>query len=297
MIRINTCKIAPAILIAATLSAAAQDKPVAPMVLVKAGEYPLGANDGPASNRPRHLVRLRAFRIDRFEVTNAQFAKFLNTLDVRIRQDRPSRGSLRPGDLGGSDATRLFRNRSGKPPFIELDDDDAQIVIKGGKFMPAAGSESRPVPEVTWIGAVAYCRWRGARLPTEAEWEAAARGESDRPYPWGSKMPDSQRAVFARDKGLTANADSMPASATPTGIFHMAGNLAEWTSSLVRPYPYRADDGRENPASNGERITRGGDHTYDIEPDKLKVTFPDGYSRNPAAGHRHIGFRCAADAH
>ena len=296
MIRFNHTALILAMSISSVFAAIAQEKHATPMILIEAGEYPLGANDGPASNRPRHVVQLRAFRIDRYEVTNAQYAAFLNTLDLRIKQDRPSRGSLRPGDVSDPDATRLYRNRGSKPAYIELDDDDAQIVVKDKKFVPAAGSEHRPVPEVTWIGAVAYCRWRGARLPTEAEWEAAARGKSDRPYPWGKAAPDSRRAVFGRDKGLTANVGAMPASATPSGIFHMAGNMAEWTPSLVRPYPYRAGDGREDPASTGERITRGGDHTFDVEPDKLKVTFRDVYSRNPAAGQRHIGFRCAADA-
>ena len=296
MIWFNHAALILAVSISSGLAAIAQEKPATPMILIKAGEYPLGANDGPASNRPRHVVQLQAFRIDRFEVTNAQYAAFLNTLELCIKQDRPSPGGLRPGDANGPDATRLYRNRSGKPAYIELDDDDAQIVVKGRKFIPVAGSESRPVPEVTWIGAAAYCRWRGARLPTEAEWEAAARDRTDRAYPWGNAAPDSRRAVFGRDKGLTANVGSMPASATPNGIFHMAGNMAEWTSSLVRPYPYRAGDGREDPASTGERITRGGDHTFDVEPAKLKVTFRDGYSRNPAAGHRHIGFRCAAYA-
>ncbi len=85
------------------------------------------------------------------------------------------------------------------------------------------------------------------------------------------------------------------AGATPEGIVGLAGNTHEWTSSLYRPYPYRADDGREDPDGDGERVTRGGAH------DGLAVHMRaawrgDGVSRRPGAGHHNIGFRCARDA-
>jgi iron(II)-dependent oxidoreductase len=86
-----------------------------------------------------------------------------------------------------------------------------------------------------------------------------------------------------------------PAGATPRGIQDMAGNLAEWTHSLYRPYPYDAEDGREDPDARGERVTRGGDYLFDTRPSRLATYFRDGFSRDPARGHRHIGFRCAAD--
>lgn len=74
----------------------------------------------------------------------------------------------------------------------------------------------------------------------------------------------------------------------------MSGSLAEWTSSLMFPYPYDAEDGREDPTSPGERVTRGGDYLYDAEPSTLTATHRDGFSNAPGRGHRHIGFRCAA---
>ena len=89
---------------------------------------------------------------------------------------------------------------------------------------------------------------------------------------------------------------SHPKGATPKGVFDLAGNEAEWTSSLFKSYPYDAKDGRENPNAPGERITRGGDHVFDVAPYQLTGTFRDGFSRNPRRGHRHIGFRCANDA-
>ncbi|WP_165802846.1 formylglycine-generating enzyme family protein [Pelagivirga sediminicola] len=84
--------------------------------------------------------------------------------------------------------------------------------------------------------------------------------------------------------------------ATAGGALDMSGSLAEWTSSLKRPNPYDPADGREAPDSAGERITRGGDYIYDAAASTLTATHRDGFSNAPGRGHRHIGFRCAADA-
>jgi formylglycine-generating enzyme required for sulfatase activity len=97
--------------------------------------------------------------------------------------------------------------------------------------------------------------------------------------------------------GRTPPVGSRPAGATPEGVHDLAGSLQEWTSSLDRPYPWRADDGRENPDVRAhrrvERITRGGDYVFDTEPARQTGWYRTGYSRDPGRGHRHIGFRCA----
>lgn len=267
-----------------------------PMVRVEGGNYPVGEDESAPSARPRHIVRLKPFLIGKHEISNAQYAAFLNSLKIGLLRDAPP-GAITRSHVRGPEAGRVLCTGDRRLlTYIELDDDDAQIGIYKGRFAPAPGYTLRPVPETTWAGAVAYCAWRGLRLPTEAEWEAAARGKTARRYPWGNGPLTRERAVFAVPKGLTANVASMPAGATPQGLLHMSGNLAEWTSSLFRPYPYHAGDGREDPAAPGERVTRGGDHTYDVEPAKLTAFFRDGFSRNPRAGHRHIGFRCARDA-
>jgi len=291
----TTARAAARALVAALAVAASTDSAATgeDMVRIEPGRYVIGSGDGRASARPAHEVALDAFSIDRFEVTNGDFAAFLNALDIRPLGDRPY-GRIGPGDLEGTDAGRVWGGASGNPgAYIELDDVDARIEIRDRRFVAAAGREDHPVTESTWLGALAYCRSRGARLPTEAEWEAAARGGEGRTYPWGESPPGPERAAFGRRRGETAPVDSHPQGATPEGLHHLAGNVAEWTSSLFRPYPYRAGDGREDPEARGERVTRGGDYLFDTSPDRLTTYFRDGFSRAPDRGHRHIGFRCA----
>jgi formylglycine-generating enzyme required for sulfatase activity len=258
----------------------------AAMVRIAGGIYRIGAAG------EVHPVELKPFRIDRTEVTNAQFAEFLNALPVKpsgtARGGKVSATNLAPADRA------LFLEQGSPYPIIGLDDEEARIGVREGRFAADAGLENHPVAEVTWGGAVAYCHWRGARLPTEAEWEAAARGMQGRRYPWGDAPPTAERAVIGQPSGATLPVGSRPKGATPDGLLDMAGSLAEWTSTLFRPYPYRADDGREDPADPGERVTRGGDYVFQPQPEHLLGWQRAGFSRRPSSGHRHIGFRCAA---
>ncbi len=292
----RSAAMAAALALSVSAGAAAQ-APLEPrMVEIEGGAYAIGSPDGRESARPRHTVTLASFLIDAHEVTNGEFAAFLNTLEVKAKRDVRA-GALRPDDVEGPDADRLWGGTNGNDrAYIEMDDMDARIAIVGGRFAPEPGFANHPAPESTWHGAKAFCAWRGARLPTEAEWEAAARGKEGRAYPWGDAPPTPERAVFARGRGETDPVASHPEGATPDGVFDLAGNEAEWTSSLFKPYPYDASDGRENPNAPGERVTRGGDHVFDVVPDRLTSYFRGGFSRNPRRGHRHIGFRCAKDA-
>ncbi|MBB3808563.1 formylglycine-generating enzyme family protein [Pseudochelatococcus contaminans] len=271
-------------------------KAQADMIAIPAGTYPIGRDDAAADQKPAHAVALKAFRVDRTEVTNAAFAEYLNLLGLRVS------GPFAGGKLAenaGEDATLLREQRWGvhnQYPIIALNDENARIGHDGNRFVSAAGFEDHPVAETTWAGARAYCNWRGARLPTEAEWEAAARGTDGRRYPWGNELPDATRAYVNRNPDATAPIGSLPAGASPFGALDMAGSVAEWTSTLKRPYPYNAADGREAPDTPGERVTRGGDYQYDNNAEKLSASHRNGFSNKPSQGHRQIGIRCAADA-
>ncbi len=235
------------------------------MIVIPAGVFTMGSDDGPEDERPAHQINLAIFEIDRLPVTNSQFAEYI--------------GAIGTHNKGGE---RLY----------DFDDPDARIHRLGNRWAADRGYENHPVVEPTWAGARDYCAWRGKRLPTEAEWEKAARGNDARKYPWGNSPPDAKRARFAMRFNDTAPADGFLAGASPYGILDMAGNAWEWVSSAYRPYPYNASDGREDLKAGPLRATRGGGHDSPAE-DITTTQRGRTLSRNPASGHHNIGFRCA----
>jgi iron(II)-dependent oxidoreductase len=236
-------------------------------VSIPAGPFTMGSDEGPDDEKPAHQVALAAYSIDRFPITNAQYAEFLNAVSASPRA-----------------SSRLF----------DFDDPDARIHRRGERWASDAGYENHPVVEVPWRGALEYCTWRGKRLPTEAEWEKAARGTDARRYPWGNEIPDQRRARYGSAPNETAAVDAYPAGVSPYGARDMSGNAWEWVSSEYRPYPYRTDDGREALKPGPVRATRGGGH--DSPESEITTTFRGrNLSRNPASGHHNIGFRCASN--
>jgi iron(II)-dependent oxidoreductase len=239
----------------------------APEVRLAGGTFTMGSDAGLADERPAHPVKVAPFHIDARPVTNAEFAAFLQT-------------------LGG--AVRNAKNQK----LYDDDDEDARIHKRNGRWIADPGFENHPANEVSWYGAREYCAARGKRLPTEAEREFAARGVAGRTYPWGDARPDAKRARFAVGYGKTVPAGALPGGATPEGILDLAGNVHEWTSSMAKPYPYRASDGREDPEQEADRVTRGG--AADTGADTLRAAWRGaGVSRGPRAGHHNIGLRCA----
>ncbi|HXV83145.1 MAG TPA: SUMF1/EgtB/PvdO family nonheme iron enzyme [Candidatus Binatia bacterium] len=247
------------------MDAANDSKNMSEMVRVPGGMLMMGSSDGPEDERPPHQVNVAEFFIDRTTVTNAQFARFLNAKGTQA-----------------ADGQRWY----------DIDDNDARIHRRDGQWTADAGSENHPVVEASWYGAVAYCGWLGKRLPTEAEWEKAARGTDGRKYPWGNEPPDRTRAHFDAGWNDLRSVGSLPKGASPYGILDLAGNGWEWVSSAYLPYPYNANDGREDLTRLQVRVTRGGGH--DSSPEELTTTQRGrNVSRNPRSGHHNIGFRCA----
>ena len=253
-----------ALLFASGTALAAQTVNRGEMVAIPGGAFTMGSDDGPGDERPAHPVPVTPFEIDRLPVTNARFAEFLNAIGTR--------------------------NRNGERLFDD-DDPDARIHQQGARWTADRGFENHPVVEVSWPGARDYCAWRGKRLPTEAEWEKAARGTDGRKYPWGNTPPQRSRAQYGARFNDTASADAFPSGASPYGVLDLAGNAWEWVSSAYRPYPYKANDGREDPKAGPVRVTRGGGH--DSPAEEITTTQRGRQlSRNPRSGHHNIGFRC-----
>jgi formylglycine-generating enzyme required for sulfatase activity len=174
---------------------------------------------------PRHEVNQPAFEIGRHPVTNQEYRAFVR--DAGYRPPRHWDGDEYP-----------------------------------------AGKGDHPVVCVSWRDALAYCRWlsartgRAFRLPTEAEWEKAARGTDGRQYPWGNAFDPAKCNTYEGGPGDTTPVGQHPGGASPYGVSDAAGNVWEWCSGLYRPYPYDPDDGREDLEAGGDRTLRGGSWNY-----------------------------------
>jgi formylglycine-generating enzyme required for sulfatase activity len=237
------------------------------IMLVQAGAFWMGRDDGAPDEGPAHRVYVRDFWIERHKVTNAELAAFLNE-----------------AGLTAADGPRRY----------DADDADARVrrPDEDARWRARPGFERHPAVEVSWFGARDFCAWRGRRLPTEAEWEKAARGDDRRRYPWGPAAPTPALAVFGRGYNATEPGDVRPQGTSPHRVEDLLGNLREWTSSALRAYPYRADDGREPFTGEGRVVVRGASHDDDVA--TLHVATRRSYDRRgAAAGHHHVGFRCA----
>lgn len=235
-----------------------------------------------AREEPPHAVRLAAFEIDREEVTNRALAEWLAETELVT--------------ISGTSVWL-----SGEP-IADLHPEWSGLAQVDGRLVARAGREDLPVVQVTWFGAAQYCRSRGGRLPTEAEWERAARGLERRDFPWGNERPDCSRAVFGRSaNGPCSAAGSGPVRAdvafgdrSPEGVHHLGGNVSEWVAdSFVAPYPDCSSTPCENPLveGNASRVVRGGNWEGLAE-----MTRAAGRGRRaPDQPSTQIGFRCAAD--
>ena len=224
----------------------------APMVLIPVGEFTMGSDKGDHDEQPIHKVFLDSFYIDKFEVTNGRFAKFVEAI-----QSEPPWG---------------FADK--ETPVVRPD---------------------QPVRWVNWMDAIGYCLWAGKRLPTEAEWEKAARGPDARLYPWGNDAPTPAHAVF----GLKEGSDTVSAignrdkGKSPYGVHDLAGNLYEWTTDW-----YDEEFYSKNPAINPKgplegtaKVQRGGSYINGAY--RLRSSFRT--KGDPTEHDPNVGFRCAQD--
>lgn len=241
-------------------------RPPEGMALVPAGTFRMGSESGESNEKPVHEVYLDAFYIDAYEVTNAQFAEFL--------------------DAQGNQSV-------GEASWFRSGESSVHIRESSGQWQADSGYGNHPVIGVNWYGARAYCAWRDARLPTEAEWEKAARGGLEgMDFPWGDEAPTcvsgaQNGAQYGQCGGETHPAGSFAPNGY--GLYDLAGNVWEWVSSLYQAYPYRIDDGREDPQAGGGRVVRGGS-SHDVGND---LRAANRYWLDPTSANGSLGFRCS----
>lgn len=230
------------------------------MAAVAAGEFTMGSVQGAPDERPPHTVTLPAYAIDKLEVTNARYREFEEWMERRRDHSLCHHAEPRGKD---------HRHKNFGPEF-------------SGPNLPVTG--------VDWFDAFAYAGWAGKRLPTEAEWERAARGTEARRYPWG-QSPEPARANFGGAVGHPTPVGAYASGASPEGCADMAGNVWEWCLDWFDPRWYtKGDDLNPFGPDRGEtRVLRGG--SFLDFASSVRATFRA--HTEPAARARHIGFRCA----
>jgi formylglycine-generating enzyme required for sulfatase activity/regulator of sirC expression with transglutaminase-like and TPR domain len=235
------------------------------MALVPAGFFSMGSNQNGLDEKPEHEVFVDAFFMDRYEVSAREYADFLNAVN----------------NVKGY----YLDNKYGTLSFNE-------------RFQPRPGMQSLPINNVNWKGAVAYCRWKKKRLPTEAEWEKAARGTDKRIFPWGDSRPTPERARYfqtwtdAIRHKVMVSVDALPDGNSQFGLHNMAGNVKEWVDDWYDREYYAESSEYTNPRGpiGGEfKALRGGSWR------DLGGFVYSSFRNNSSPGTRmdDYGFRCA----
>lgn len=256
------------------------------MVLIPKGEFQMGGQEEDVAGapdaalltyhaeRPLHRVALKAFYLDKHEVTNLQYRAFLEAV---------------AGGGGRWDHA----------------DQPAEVGHEQRFLTEELTGDQQPAVGLNWYDAYAYCNWAGKRLPSEAEWEYAARGgDGYRKFPWGNDAPDADDIWWAnyrpnagRDAdGYRASAPvgSYPDGVSPFGVMDMSGNAEEWVNDWYSVNYYRASEGAQDPpgpATGQKKVIKGG--SYESDPIQLRIAMRF-YGKPHDKGPR-IGFRCAMD--
>jgi formylglycine-generating enzyme required for sulfatase activity len=223
-------------------------------VWVSAGQFSMGYAEGNANERPVHTVFLDGFWIDRTEVTNKFYALCVEAGACTPPSD--TRSATRPDYYGNSQY------------------------------------DYYPVIFVSWKQAQAYCQWAGRQLPSEAQWEKAARGKAGWMYPWGNASPDSVASYFNNKIGDTMEVGKYPGGASPYAALDMAGNVWEWVTDWYSDAYYASSPANNptGPTSGSYRSVRGGSGNNFVRIVRMSYR----YWFYPDERYDHLGFRCAS---
>jgi formylglycine-generating enzyme required for sulfatase activity len=267
------------------------------MITIPKGWFTKGWNGGEKNERPEHEVYVDTFMIDLYEVSAKDFADFLTT------QGNPDELYFSHDKYSTVIGASNIQNR----PVEKKENPEL--------YIPRQGYENFPANNVSWYGADAYCKWKGKRLPTESEWEKAARGDDRRTYPWGNSMPDDSKARYNQtwaDKGFNVMVavDQLPDGASFFRVLNMGGNVWEWVDDWFRRhYCRRCPEGDNKPCfpCDAEGPCDYCPDTIPVEGDfkalrggswydsfgELVIRTTQRYWLNPSDRFLHTGFRCA----
>ena len=254
-------------------STTVSDKDGMTLVYVPEGEFEMGSQDGLSNEKPVHTVYLNAYWIDRTEVTNTMFSAYIN--DTSYQTDAEKAGF-----------SWLFNGSKWEKT------NGANWQHPHGLSSSLSGLEDHPVAHISWNDAQAYCEWAGRRLPTEAEWEKAARGMDGRKYPWGNQDPNASLANYFLNMGDTTTVGSYADGASPYGALDMAGNIWEWVADWYDRGYYKSQEDWTNPVgpySGVYRVLRGG--AWNTHP--ISICTFSRFRNYPSNTDYFNGFRCA----
>ena len=262
------------------LTAEEGDSGVPPgFVYVEGGKFQMGTDsEEPTNESPLHEVVVEPFVISRYEVTNGQYEKFIEAKGYETEKN------------WSADGWKWRQGETGRALPVEWEELKVALGDEFGKH---------PVVGVSWYEADAYAKWSGMRLPTEIEWERAARGTDGRLFPWGNEFVHGLRKKPEDEAGRTYPVGANPADVSPAGVFDMGGNVSEWTATTFGPYPGTKYESRYwgEKARRSLKVARGGSWRWIDEPRepvayKCRVTYRL-IQNPPENGCSFIGFRLA----
>lgn len=244
-------------------------KDISEMVYVTAGEFIMGSDNGDYDEKPVHKAYLDAYYIDKYEVTNARYQKFIEGGGYNKQEYWTPEGW----------AWRAM-NKITEPKWWY-----------SGKYNSGSNYPNYPVVGVSWYEACAFAKWAGKRLPTEAEWEKAARGTDGRKYPWGDSKPDHTKANF-NFTGIYP-VDSHGSGQSPYSCYNMAGNVAEWCNDWFQK-DYYFYNNTQGPNIGTKKVFR--DRIYserDTINSYYQLRSSKRFNADPEYRNKYLGFRCA----